>query len=158
MGDGAMRMNGINVLTTIGKYWKNWSKPRLAVLVLNNRDLNQVTWEERVQISAGKTESTQSIPDFAYARYAEMLGLAGIFVNKPEDLGAAWDSALSADRPVVLEASPNLQAFSTIRRRKCSARYCLAAADAASNPPQTIQAFALHTADRSKATAQRAAL
>ena len=110
MGDGAMQMNGLNVMITISKYWKMWSNPRLIVLVLNNRDLNQVTWEERVQIGTGKTESTQSIPDFPYAKYAELLGLKGIFVNDPEKLGAAWDEALSADRPVILEAytDPNV--------------------------------------------------
>ena len=110
MGDGAMQMNGINEMITIGKYWKQWSNPSLIVLVLNNRDLNQVTWEERVQIGAGKTESTQSIPDFPYAKYAELLGLKGIFVDDPEKIGAAWDEALAADRPVILEAytDPNV--------------------------------------------------
>jgi pyruvate dehydrogenase (quinone) len=70
MGDGAMQMNGINVMITISKYWKQWSNPRLIVLVLNNRDLNQVTWEERIQLGAGKTESTQSIPDFPFGNWA----------------------------------------------------------------------------------------
>lgn len=110
MGDGAMQMNGLNVLITISKYWQAWSNPRLIVLVLNNRDLNQVTWEERIQLGAGKTLSTQSIPDFPYHRYAELIGLKGIFVDNPERVGAAWDEALSADRPVVLEAytDPNV--------------------------------------------------
>ena len=110
MGDGAMQMNGLNVMITISKYWKQWSNPRLIVLVLNNRDLNQVTWEERVQLGAGKTELTQSIPDFPYHKYAELIGLKGIFVNDPEKVGAAWDEALSADRPVILEAytDPNV--------------------------------------------------
>jgi pyruvate dehydrogenase (quinone) len=110
MGDGAMQMNGINVMMTIAKYWEQWSNPRLIVLVLNNRDLNQVTWEERVQIGAGKTESTQAIPDFPYARYAELIGLKGIFVDRPDQIGPAWDEALAADRPVILEArtDPNV--------------------------------------------------
>jgi pyruvate dehydrogenase (quinone) len=110
IGDGAMQMNGLNVMITISKYWQEWSNPRLIVMVLNNRDLNQVTWEERVQLGAGKTESTQSIPDFAYDRYAELLGLKGIVVRDPERLGAAWDEALSADRPVILNiyTDPNV--------------------------------------------------
>jgi pyruvate dehydrogenase (quinone) len=110
MGDGAMQMNGLNVMITISKYWKQWSNPRLIVLVLNNRDLNQVTWEERVQMGAGKTESTQAIPDFPYHKYAELIGLKGIFVDNPDQVGAAWDEALSADRPVILEAytDPNV--------------------------------------------------
>lgn len=110
MGDGAMQMNGLNVMITISKYWKQWSNPRLIVLVLNNRDLNQVTWEERIQLGAGKTESTQSIPDFPYHKYAELIGLQGIFVDNPDRVGAAWDEALAADRPVILEAytDPNV--------------------------------------------------
>ena len=110
MGDGAMQMNGINVMITISKYWKQWSNPRLIVLVLNNRDLNQVTWEERVQLGEGKTELTQSIPDFPHHKYAELVGLKGIFVNDPNKVGAAWDAALSSDRPVILEAytDPNV--------------------------------------------------
>ncbi len=110
IGDGAMQMNGLNVMITISKYWKEWSNPHLVVMVLNNQDLNQVTWEERVQLGAGKTESTQSIPDFAYHSYAELLGLKGIMVNDPEKIGAAWDEALSAGRPVILNiyADPNV--------------------------------------------------
>jgi len=104
MGDGAMQMNGMNVMITIAKYWRQWSNPKLIVLVLNNQDLNQVTWEERVQLGAGKTESTQSIPDVAYHKYAELLGLKGIYVDHPDRVAAAWDEALSADRPVILEA------------------------------------------------------
>ncbi|GAN98512.1 thiamine pyrophosphate protein [Komagataeibacter xylinus NBRC 13693] len=110
MGDGAMQMNGLNVMITISRYWKQWSNPRLIVLVLNNQDLNQVTWEERIQLGAGKTDSTQSIPDFPYHRYAGLLGLRGIYVDDPAHVGAAWEEALAADRPVILEArtDPNV--------------------------------------------------
>ncbi|GCD75703.1 acetolactate synthase large subunit [Acetobacter pasteurianus NBRC 3299] len=110
MGDGAMQMNGMNVMITISKYWKKWSNPKLIVLVLNNQDLNQVTWEERIQLGKGKTESTQSIPDFPYHKYAELLGLKGIYVDDPEEVATAWEKALSADRPVILEArtDPNV--------------------------------------------------
>ncbi len=110
IGDGAMQMNGLNVMITISKYWKEWSNPKLVVMVLNNQDLNQVTWEERVQLGSGKTESTQAIPDFAYDKYAELLGLKGIVVRDPEQLGAAWDEAFAADRPVIMNvyADPNV--------------------------------------------------
>jgi pyruvate dehydrogenase (quinone) len=110
VGDGAMQMNGLNVMITVSKYWKQWSNPHFIIMVLNNQDLNQVTWEERVQLGDGKTESTQSIPDMAYDKYAELLGLRGIVVRKPEDLGAAWDEALAADTPVVLNiyTDPNV--------------------------------------------------
>ncbi len=110
IGDGAMQMNGLNEIITISKYWREWANPHLIVMVLNNRDLNQVTWEERVQLGAGKTESTQAIPDMAYHSYAELLGLKGIVCRDPEQVGAAWEEALAADRPVVLNmyTDPNV--------------------------------------------------
>ncbi len=103
-GDGAMQMNGLNEMITVAKYWKQWSDPRLIFLVLNNRDLNQVTWEMRIESGNPKLESTQDLPDFPYASYADSIGLKGIRVDRPEDVGAAWDAALSADRPVIFEA------------------------------------------------------
>jgi pyruvate dehydrogenase (quinone) len=104
VGDGAMQMNGINELITIAKYWMRWSDPRLIVLVLNNRDLNQVTWEQRVFEGDPKFEASQGVPDFPYAAYARSLGLDGIRVERPEAVGSAWDQAFSADRPFVVEA------------------------------------------------------
>ena len=104
VGDGAMEMNGINELITIAEYWERWTDPRLIVMVLNNRDLNQVTWEQRAMEGDPKFAAAQSVPDFPYARYAELVGLKGIRVDSPDEVGAAWDEALAADRPVVLEA------------------------------------------------------
>jgi pyruvate dehydrogenase (quinone) len=104
VGDGAMQMNGINELITIAKYRHQWPDQRLVILVLNNRDLNQVTWEQRAMSGDPKFVGSQELPDFPYARYAEMLGLKGIRVDSPEAVGPAWDEALAADRPVVYEA------------------------------------------------------
>ena len=104
VGDGAMQMLGMNALITIAKYWRQWQDPRLVVAVLNNRDLNQVTWELRALGGFPKVEETQSLPDFPYAGYAEMLGLRGIRVETPEAVGPAWDDALSSDRPCVIDA------------------------------------------------------
>ncbi len=109
VGDGAMQMNGINGLVTIARDWKRWRNPSLVVMVLHNGDLNMVTWEER---AAGdpKFEDSQNLPPFPYAGYARMLGLHGIRVDQPEHIAAAWDEALAADRPVVLEmvTDPNV--------------------------------------------------
>jgi pyruvate dehydrogenase (quinone) len=109
-GDGAMQMNGINALITVAKYWERWADPRLVVLVLNNRDLNQVTWEQRALAGDPKFLGSQSLPDFPYHRYAGLVGLKGIFVDHPDRVGPAWDEAFAADRPVVVEfcADPNV--------------------------------------------------
>jgi pyruvate dehydrogenase (quinone) len=103
-GDGAMQMNGINGLITVAKYWEGWSDPRLIVLVLNNRDLNQVTWEQRALAGDPKFEGSQDIPDFDYGRYAEMIGLRGITMRSQDDIVPGWEEALGADRPVVINA------------------------------------------------------
>jgi len=110
VGDGAMQMNGMNALITLAKYCKQWSDPRFVVLVLNNRDLNQVTWEMRAQNGDPKFEGSQELPDFPYARYAELLGFKGLFVDKPEDLAAVWDEAMATRGPVLVEAytDPNV--------------------------------------------------
>jgi pyruvate dehydrogenase (quinone) len=103
-------MNGLAEMLTIAKYWKEWSDPRLIILVLNNRDLNQVTWEMRIDSGNPKFEASQQLPDFAYAKYAEMLGFVGVKVDHRDDVGAAWDRVLAADRPALLEAwvDPNI--------------------------------------------------
>jgi pyruvate dehydrogenase (quinone) len=104
VGDGAFQMNGMNELITVAKYWERWSDPRFVVLVLHNDDLNQVTWEQRAMEGDPKYEASQVLPDFPYARYAELLGFKGIRVDNPDAVGAAWDEALAADRPVLVEA------------------------------------------------------
>jgi pyruvate dehydrogenase (quinone) len=103
-GDGAMQMNGINELITVFKYWRKWSNPQIIFFVLNNTDLNQVTWEQRILSGTPRNMETQPLPDFPYASFAESLGFVGIRVERPEQVRAAWQKALGADRPVVLEA------------------------------------------------------
>jgi pyruvate dehydrogenase (quinone) len=104
VGDGAMQMNGLAELITVAKYWQRWSDPRFYVLVLNNRDLNQVTWELRAMAGEPRVPTTQDIPDVHYAQWAELIGLKGIRVEQPGQVAGAWEEALSSDRPVVIEA------------------------------------------------------
>ena len=104
VGDGAMQMNGMAELLTAAKYWQRWSDPRLIVCVLHNDDLNQVTWEQRAMEGDPRFDASQDIPDFPYARYAELIGFKGIRVDGPDAVGPAWDEALASDRPVVYEA------------------------------------------------------
>jgi pyruvate dehydrogenase (quinone) len=110
VGDGAMLMNGISGLITIADSWRHWRDPRLIIMVLHNGDLNQVTWEQRVMEGDPKFSASQDVPDFPYAEYARMLGLNGVRVDDPEAVGPAWDQALAADRPTLLEmiTDPNV--------------------------------------------------
>ncbi|MGW2958787.1 thiamine pyrophosphate-requiring protein [Streptomyces sp. NPDC001220] len=103
VGDGAMQMNGMAELITIAKYWRDWADPRLIVAVFNNRDLNQVTWEMRAMEGAPQFLPSQSLPDVAYADFARSLGLDGIRIEQPDGVTGAWEAALAADRPCVLD-------------------------------------------------------
>jgi pyruvate dehydrogenase (quinone) len=103
VGDGAMQMNNMAELITVAKYWRDWPDHRWIVCVFNNEDLNQVTWEQRIINGDPKFEASQQIPNVSYSRFAEMIGLRGIYVDQPDLLGSAWQQALASDIPVVLE-------------------------------------------------------
>ena len=103
VGDGAMQMNNMAELITIQKYWERWPDKRLVTCVFNNQDLNEVTWEQRVMNGNPRFDASQDIPDVRYSKFAELIGLKGIYIDNPDDLGSAWEQALSAERPVVLE-------------------------------------------------------
>jgi pyruvate dehydrogenase (quinone) len=104
VGDGAMQMNGMAELLTIKKYWRDWKNAQLIVVVLKNNDLNQVTWEMRAMAGDTRYVASQELPDFDYAGFAELVGLRGIKVDKPEDLSATWDAAFASPVPCVVEA------------------------------------------------------
>jgi pyruvate dehydrogenase (quinone) len=103
VGDGAMQMNNMAELITVAKYWRDWPDHRWIVCVFNNEDLNQVTWEQRIINGDPKFEASQKIPNVSYSRFADMIGLRGIYVDDPELLQSAWQQALASDMPVVLE-------------------------------------------------------
>ncbi|MGW0080279.1 thiamine pyrophosphate-requiring protein [Streptomyces sp. NPDC003393] len=103
VGDGAMQMNGMAELITIAKYWQEWEDPRLIVAVLNNQDLNQVTWEMRAMSGAPQFLPSQSIPDVAYADFARSIGLNGMRIEEPGEVKGAWKAALRSDKPCVLD-------------------------------------------------------
>jgi pyruvate dehydrogenase (quinone) len=103
-GDGALQMNGIAELVTVSRLWRQWQDPRFVVCVLANGDLAEVTWEQREMEGDPRFPDSQALPDFPYAAYAELLGLGGIRVDEPGQVAGAWERALSADRPVLIEA------------------------------------------------------
>ncbi|GAA1630313.1 thiamine pyrophosphate-requiring protein [Actinoplanes couchii] len=103
-GDGAMQMSGLAELVTVAARWRDWADPRFVICVLNNRDLAEVSWEQRESESEPRFPASQDLPDVPYARYAELLGLRGLRVTAPDEMAGAWDTALAADRPVLIEA------------------------------------------------------
>ncbi len=103
VGDGAMQMNGMAELITVAHYWSQWADPRLIVAILHNNDLNQVTWEMRAMSGAPKFAESQTLPDVDFAAFARSLGLAGVNIDDPDEIGPAWETALHARRPTVLD-------------------------------------------------------
>jgi pyruvate dehydrogenase (quinone) len=129
-GDGAMQMNGLAELITVSHYWQRWSDPRLVIAVLHNNDLNQVTWEMRAMGGAPKFEQSQTLPDVDYAAFANSLGLAAHVLDEPDRIGDAWDQALAADRPTVLDVHtdpdvPPIPPHATFEQMKDSAQALL---------------------------------
>jgi len=125
-----MQMNGLAELITIKHYWREWSDPRLIVAVLHNDDLNQVTWEMRAMEGAPKFTESQSLPDVDYAAFAADLGFEAIAVDKPDQLGEAWDRALSVGRPALLDVRtdpsvPPIPPHATFEQMKASAEAML---------------------------------
>jgi pyruvate dehydrogenase (quinone) len=125
-GDGAMQMNGLAELITIKHYWHEWTDPRLIIAVLHNDDLNQVTWELRAMEGSPKFAESQTLPDVDYAGFAASLGLQSIHVDKPDEIGPAWDRALAADRPTLLDVRtdpdvPPIPPHSTFEQMKDAA-------------------------------------
>ena len=125
-GDGAMQMNGLAELITVKRYWEHWADPRLVVAVLHNNDLNQVTWEMRAMGGSPKFPESQTLPDVDYAAFAASLGLAARTITDPDDLGPAWEEALAADRPTVLDVHtdpdvPPIPPHATFEQMKNSA-------------------------------------
>ncbi len=102
VGDGAMQMNGMAELITIAKYWQDWTDPRLVVMVLQNDDLNQVTWELRAMSGSPQFLPSQQLPSVDYAAFATSLGLHGITVDDPDQVASSWKEALQATRPCVI--------------------------------------------------------
>lgn len=103
VGDGAMQMNGLAELMTIRRYHRLWADPRLVVCVFHNNDLAHVTWELRAMGGAPKFEESQNLPEVSYADVATTMGIRSITVDDPDQLGPAWDAALAADEPVLLD-------------------------------------------------------
>src|SRR4029079_9578773 len=101
--DGAMQMNNMAELITVAKYWRRWPNPKWICCVWNNEDLNQVTWEQRVMEGFPKFEATQQVPNVPYHRFAELIGLKGIYVDDPERVCSARDDALRACLPGLIE-------------------------------------------------------
>ncbi len=109
IGDGAFQMLGMNELLTVKRHWKSWKDPRFIIMVLHNNDLNQVSWEMR-EVGDPRYDTSQLVEDMDYAAYAEVLGLKAITVDRPDQVAGAWDSAFTADRPVLLDVhtDPNV--------------------------------------------------
>ena len=109
-GDGAMQMNGMNELITLQRYIARWDDPSIVFIVANNRDLNQVTWEMRIESGAPDFPGSQHLPDISMAAFARLLGFTGLRVERLADLGAALDTAFAARGPVVVEVltDPNI--------------------------------------------------
>jgi pyruvate dehydrogenase (quinone) len=103
LGDGSMQMNGLAELLTIQRYRDRFTDPRLVVAVLNNSDLNMVTWEQRVMAGDPRFAASQDLPQVNYAAVAQSMGMHAIRVEDPANVAAAWRDAWAAGEPTLLD-------------------------------------------------------
>jgi pyruvate dehydrogenase (quinone) len=148
-GDGAMQMAGIAELVTVAHRWGQWADPRFVVCVFNNRELTEVTWEQRESEAEPRFAASQELPDFPFAGYADLLGLTGIRVEDPELLGDAWERAFASDRPVVIEVLtdpevPLLPPFPAGREKAENMRKGLAAEDDGGRAAELLGTYVSH--------------
>ncbi len=148
-GDGAMQMLGVAELVTVAHRWRQWQDPRFVVCVFNNRELTEVTWEQRESEAEPRFAASQELPDFPFAGYADLLGLKGIRVEDPELLAEAWDQAFAANCPVVIEVLtdpevPLLPPFPAGREKADSMRKGLAAEDDGGRASALLDTYVSH--------------
>jgi pyruvate dehydrogenase (quinone) len=84
----------------------------------------------RAMEGAPKFTESQRLPDVSYEGFARSLGLHGIAVDEPGQVGLAWDQALAADRPTVLDVRtdpdiPPIPPHATFEQAKDAARALL---------------------------------
>jgi pyruvate dehydrogenase (quinone) len=145
VGDGAMQMGGMAEMLTAAKYYSSWSDPRLVILVLNNEDLNQVTWEQRAMEGSPRFEASQSVPALNYAEWAKLIGLTGIRLETSDQIEKSMDQAFASDRPVIIDAlttpdEPPLPPHATYEQMKALIKSTIA--DPASGLPGMKEAVA----------------
>ncbi len=105
VGDGAMQMNGMNESAHHRQgTGMNGRTSAWVVLVLNNCDLNMVSWEQRILEGDPRFPASQELPPCSYAAFAESVGLTGLRVEVPGQIEPALTAAFSATRPVVIDA------------------------------------------------------
>src|SRR5437763_109235 len=76
--------------------WQEW-------IVEERKIWNEILDKRAHQSADPKNPETQTLPYLPAAEFAKLLGFEGIKVERPEDVGPAWDRALSAGAPVLLE-------------------------------------------------------
>ncbi len=146
-GDGGMQMTGVAELVTLSRLWRQWPDPRFVICVINNGDLAEVSWEQREMEGAPRFEESQALPTFPYAGYGQLLGLHGERVDDPRAIDGAWERALAADRPSVLEfvcdpSVPLLPPFPAGEAKLDTMRNSIAREDGAQHTQALLDAYA----------------
>jgi pyruvate dehydrogenase (quinone) len=115
--------------------------------VLDNRDLAEVSWEQREMEGSPRFEASQRLPAVPYEEYAHVLGLRGERVSTVDALDGAWARAFAADRPFVLAietdpATPMVPPLAAAGEKVEQMRSALAT-EAAEGGPQAQRALRL---------------
>jgi acetolactate synthase-1/2/3 large subunit len=93
-GDASFLMSSSDLVTL--------AQHHLPVVIAVHHD-GRIGMIDYMQTMAGRQPYATEIGEVDYARLAEAAGVTGIRVEDPAAIGAAWDTALAADGPVLIE-------------------------------------------------------
>ncbi|MEV6294860.1 hypothetical protein AB0M41_31470 [Streptomyces sp. NPDC051896] len=71
--------------------------------VLNNGDLNRLTWQRRAAAGDPLIPLSAEVPAMAYAEWARLGGLPAVRCDRPRHVASVWADVLSRPGPVVVE-------------------------------------------------------
>jgi pyruvate oxidase len=101
-GDGGFTMAMADFITAV-----KYHLP-MVIVILNNHQLGMIQVEQMMEHYTNYATDLLN-PDFA--RYAEACGGLGIHVNRPEELRPALLTAMSAERPVIIDVETDPKRF-----------------------------------------------
>lgn len=104
VGDGAFQGGGLNELITVRRHLDLLGElPPLVFCVLNNGDLNRLTWQRRAAARDPLLPLSAEVPAMPYADWARLAGLPAVRCDRPRHVASVWADVLTRPGPVLLE-------------------------------------------------------
>lgn len=104
VGDGAFQAGGLSELATVRRHLDRLADlPPLVFCVLNNGDLNRLTWQRRAAAGDPLIPLSADVPALPYAEWARLAGIPAVRCERPRHVASVWADVLALRGPVVVE-------------------------------------------------------